>query len=76
MERVVETQPQASLNKPDRLKNVRGAFRSLNEEKIQGRDILLIDDVFTTGATLNEGAKILKRAKANRVYAFSLARAN
>lgn len=76
LERGVETQPQASLNKTDRLKNVRGAFRSLNEEKIRGRDILLVDDVFTTGATLNEGAKTLKRAKANRVYVFSLARAN
>jgi ComF family protein len=76
LERVVETQPQASLNKPNRLKNVRGAFRSLNEEKIQGRNILLVDDVFTTGATLNEGARMLKRAKANHVYVFSLARAN
>jgi predicted amidophosphoribosyltransferase len=35
-----------------------------------------VDDVFTTGATLNEGAKILKQAKAKRVYAFTLARAN
>jgi len=76
LERAVETQPQASLNKTDRLKNIRGAFRSLNEEKIKGRDILLVDDVFTTGATLNECARVLKRAKANRVYAFSLARAN
>lgn len=76
LERTLETRPQASLNKPDRLKNVRGVFRSLNYEKIQDRDILLVDDVFTTGAGLNEGARILKRAKANRVYAFSLARAN
>ncbi len=76
LERVVDTQSQASLKKTDRLKNIRGAFRSLNEEKIQNRDILLVDDVFTTGATLNEGAKILKQAKAKRVYAFSLARAN
>ncbi len=76
LERVIETLPQASLTKANRLKNVRGAFRFLNEEKIKGRDILLVDDVFTTGATLNEAAKVLKRAKANRVYAFSLARAN
>ncbi len=76
LERIVDTQPQASLRKTDRLKNVRGAFRFLNEAEIEGRDFLLVDDVFTTGATLNEAARILKRAKANRVYAFSLARAN
>lgn len=76
LERIVETQPQASLKKTERLKNVRGAFHALNSDKIRGRDILLVDDVFTTGATLNEGARILKQAKANRVYVFSLARAN
>jgi predicted amidophosphoribosyltransferase len=76
LEGVVETKPQASLNKPNRLKNVRGTFRSLSEEKIQGRNILLVADVFTAGAILNEEARILKLAKANHVYAFSLVRAN
>jgi|TARA_B110000438_G_scaffold118292_1_gene115537 predicted amidophosphoribosyltransferase len=76
LERIIETQPQASLKKTERLKNIRGVFCALNADKIRGRDSLLVDDVFTTRGTLNEGARILKQAKANCVYVFSLARAN
>lgn len=73
--RVKETEPQASKHKNDRLKNVRDAFIVNRPEEVRGRDLLLVDDVFTTGATLNEAARVLKKAKAGRVLAFTVARA-
>ncbi|MEE2986658.1 MAG: phosphoribosyltransferase family protein [Nitrospinota bacterium] len=42
---------------------------------VKGMNILLVDDVFTTGATVNEAARVLKRAKADKVHVFTLARA-
>lgn len=70
-----ETEVQASKSKRERLKNVRGAFRVNRPEEWKGKDILLVDDVFTTGATVNEAARVLKKAKVGRVCVFTLARA-
>ena len=49
-----------------RLKNIRGAFTAA--ERLNGGNILLIDDIYTTGATLNQAAATLKKAGAQRVY--------
>ena len=59
-----------------RRRNVLGAFGVLpaKTDQISGRNILLVDDVFTTGATLNACARALKRAGAARVDALTLAR--
>lgn len=59
-----------------RRRNVRGAFRVLKarESAMRGRTVLLVDDVFTTGATLDACAKALKKAGAGRVLALTLAR--
>jgi len=73
--RVRKTEPQAGMSKGDRLRNVRGAFRVTRPEEFRGRDILLVDDVFTTGATVNEAAKVLKQSGGRRVFVFTLARA-
>ena len=73
--RVKATESQARMKKNERRKNVRGAFSLIRPEEAQGRDFLLVDDVFTTGSTVNEAAKVFKRAGAGRVYVFTLARA-
>ena len=56
-----------------RARNVAGAFEVRRKNRLAGRDICLVDDIKTTGATLNECAKVLKQAGASRVFALVLA---
>jgi orotate phosphoribosyltransferase len=53
---------------------MRGAFYVARPEEIDGREVLLVDDVFTTGATACECARVLRRAGASRVWVATLAR--
>jgi len=71
--RVKNTPPQAELPYEERAKNVRGAF--LCKLDLSGASVAVLDDVMTTGATLNELARALKRAGATRVENFVIARA-
>ena len=71
--KTVPTLPQATLTKVERAKNIKGAFQVKESSYIQKGTVLLIDDVYTTGATVNECARVLKRAKAEQVYVFALA---
>jgi len=73
-ERVRDTPSQTTLSKADRRTNMAGAFRAARPELVKGRKILLIDDVATTLATLDELASELKRAGAKSVSAYTLAR--
>lgn len=75
LERVRETQSQTGLSAEQRRANVRGAFRVAQPGAVRGRDILLIDDVFTTGTTVRECARVLRRAGASRVLVATVARA-
>ena len=68
-----KTSQQAKLCKKDRLKNLDGIFSIICPEKIFGKTILLCDDVYTTGSTLESCASVLKRAGAKKVFAFTLA---
>ena len=76
LRRTKATPPQAGLTRAERLVNVRGAFLAPRRVAIQGRRIVLIDDVMTTGATLDACARALKRAGAASVTAVTLARAS
>ncbi len=69
------TVPQTELDKKQRKRNVRGAFVLADSDKISDREVILVDDVATTGSTLNECAKLLKKAGAREVVALVLARA-
>ena len=66
--------PQAGLPATRREANVRGAFFLRRLAAVRGRAVLLVDDIWTTGATLRECARILRGGGARRVTAFSLAR--
>jgi ComF family protein len=68
-----ETLPQKGLQPGERRKNLRGAFRA-ERGNAQGLRVCVVDDIMTTGATLDAAAYALKRAGAKRVYALSLAR--
>jgi len=72
--RMRATQVQAGLSRRERRLNVRGAFKLAPAAKASGRTLLLIDDVFTTGATLNECARILKEHGTARVVVLTVAR--
>lgn len=69
-----ETEHQARIeNRSKRLKNIRGAFAVKDAERLRNKNIILIDDITTTGATLSEARKTLKRAGAKKVIAFTVA---
>jgi competence protein ComFC len=74
LRRVKATSPQATMTRVERARNIKGAFEINRPELIEGKNILLVDDVFTTGATVNEAAKVLKNKGAGSVYVFTLGR--
>ncbi len=69
------TIPQVLLNGEERERGVIGSFHIPKLEKIEGKVILLIDDVYTTGATVNECSKVLRKAGAKQVDVLTLAHA-
>ncbi len=74
LSRTRETRSQVDLNAAERKENVRGAFLA-RSKMVKNQKVLLVDDVTTTGSTLNECASALMAAGASQVFAFTLARA-
>lgn len=74
LQRRIESAPQTSLSRRARLVNIRQAFHVEHATTVQGKTILLVDDVMTTGATVNECAKILRQSGSGDVYVATLAR--
>ena len=65
---------QSTLNKKEREQNVKNVYKIINREKIKNKNILLIDDIFTTGATANECSKLLKLGQAKKVDLLTIAK--
>lgn len=74
LERVRPTISQIGLTRHQRQENIRGAFKVVHLSKVSGRDVLLVDDVMTTGTTAAECARVLRRAKAKNVWVATVAR--
>ncbi|OGL45488.1 MAG: hypothetical protein A2161_19410 [Candidatus Schekmanbacteria bacterium RBG_13_48_7] len=73
--RMVRTQPQQG-SFSERSRNIKKVFKVIRPKKIIQKNILLIDDVYTTGATVNECAKTLRRNGCKKVFVLTLARAD
>ena len=74
LERKRETASQIGLSSHQRRQNLRGAFRVAQPEMIANREVLIVDDVYTTGATVSECARVLRRAGATKVWVATVAR--
>jgi ComF family protein len=74
LERQRQTQSQIGLTRHQRRENLRGAFAVARPEEVAGHEFLLVDDVFTTGTTVSECARVLRRAGASKVFVATVAR--
>ncbi len=72
--KIKDTKNQADLNKEQRQENIKNAFLIKNPELITGKIVYLVDDVYTTGATMCECARILKIAGTSNVHTITIAR--
>jgi ComF family protein len=74
LERKRETASQIGLTSHQRRENLRGAFGVTQPELVKGHEVLVVDDVYTTGATVSECARVLRRAGATKVWVATVAR--
>lgn len=72
--RIAETKNQADLGQVERLTNIKGAFACANNAPFKNKPVFIVDDVVTTGATINECARVLSRAGAAKVIGVAIAR--
>ena len=65
---------QSKLNKEERKINIQGVYEIKNSALIKNKKILLIDDIYTTGSTVNECSKILNKGKTNKIGVLTIAK--
>ena len=73
VKRIKYTESQTTMTLNEREENISGAFKVINRNSVNGKTILIIDDVITTGATISECGKVLLEAGAKNIYAASVA---
>ena len=76
IKKVKHTKEQKKLTKEERIKNLIGAFEVTSNEDIKNKRVLLIDDVMTTGATIGECTKILKKSGVKEIIVLTIAKSN
>lgn len=74
LKRIRYTTTQTKLDRSERMENLRGAFRVRHTHRVKGRHPILVDDVFTTGSTVEECSRVLLRAGAASVRVITVAR--
>ena len=74
VEKVVDSIPQARLKGKERLNNLNGAFKLATRKSLKGRHVLIIDDVYTTGSTVNEVAKVLRKLHPDTINVLTFAK--
>ena len=75
LKRIRWTEPQVTLSAAEREANVRGAFALADPAALRGKKIILLDDVYTTGSTVAECSRVLRKAGADEIYVITVARA-
>ena len=71
--RIKHTKPQNKLNRYDRMKNMEGVFKVVDSTEFENKEILIIDDIITTGSTIKECAKVLlEEGQAKKVHALAV----
>jgi len=75
LDRIRYTTTQTAFDRAERMENLRDAFRLRKKIGVRGLQVLLVDDILTTGSTLSECARVLREAGAQSVYAVTAARA-
>lgn len=74
LEKIKNIVPQSTLDKENRLQNVQGVYQLKNKEQLIGKKILLIDDIYTTGSTVKECAKVLQQVSVKKIDVFTIAK--
>ena len=75
MQRTRDTESQFELTPTGRRRNLRGAFAVIDPAAVAGREVLLVDDIYTTGATARECARVVRQAGAEKVWVATVSRA-
>lgn len=73
LKKVIDTKKQSTLTKKERRRNVENAFKIENHKNIAGKKVILFDDIYTTGSTVNECSRVLKNAGAKEVAILTIA---
>lgn len=76
IKKIKNTKEQKTLTKEERVKNLKGAFKVSRVKDIKNKNVILIDDVMTTGATINECKYVLKKSGVNKITVLTIAKSN
>ena len=69
-----DNKPQSEMKQDTRKSNVSGVYKVVNEQRINNKKVLIVDDIFTTGSTADECARVLKDNNAESIGVFTLAK--